>query len=78
MRVDSKAQRVSEPLIFILSPCGKGRGEKTWAELPDGFPCDKLTGFPAQPNMLWLAPAKNPPNCVFLTCHPQMPAVLTS
>jgi hypothetical protein len=30
------------------------------------------------PNMLWSGSAKNPPNCVFFACHPQMPAVLTS
>jgi hypothetical protein len=30
------------------------------------------------PNILWCGSSKNPPNCVFFACHPQMPAVLTS
>jgi hypothetical protein len=29
------------------------------------------------PNILWSGHGKNPPNCVFFACHPQMPAVFT-
>jgi hypothetical protein len=76
-RFDSKAWRISELLTFILSPCGKGRGQKAWD--PRRFPRDNLTtSFPAQPNIVWSVTVKNPSNCVFFACNPPAPAVFTS
>ena len=77
IRVAPKTQQLFPILKLNALPLSQGRSTKRkrlhYFEFTRTEHADLAT-----PNILWLAGVESPSNCVFFTCNPHTPTVLTS